>query len=109
LARLKVLQIHPCSDLKAQDQGLFTGKTFVLTGTLPRLSRDEASALIRNAGGSVTGSVSKNTDFLLAGENAGSKLDKAMELGVEVLSEEQFVVMLKKQKATPPPSQGSLL
>jgi DNA ligase (NAD+) len=57
--------------------GLLAGKTFVLTGTLPTLSRDEASALIREAGGNVTGSVSKNINFLLAGDAAGSKLDKA--------------------------------
>jgi DNA ligase (NAD+) len=69
------------------------GKTFVLTGTLPTLSRDEASALIRDAGGSVTGSVSKNTDFLLAGEEPGSKLDKAKELGVKILTEKEFLEM----------------
>ncbi len=69
----------------------FAGKTFVLTGTLPTLSRDEASALIREAGGNVTGSVSKNTDYVLAGESAGSKLDKARELGVEILTEEPIL------------------
>lgn len=83
----------------------FAGKTFVLTGTLPTLSRDEASALIRSAGGSVTGSVSKNTDFLLAGENAGSKLDRARELGVRVLSEKEFQGLLGGAKAE---AQGSL-
>lgn len=66
------------------------GKTFVLTGTLPTLSRNEASDLIRNAGGSVTGSVSKNTNYLLAGEDAGSKLTRAKELGVAVITEAQF-------------------
>jgi DNA ligase (NAD+) len=74
--------------------GLLAGKTFVLTGTLPTLSRDEASALIREAGGNVTGSVSKNTDFLLAGEEAGSKLDKAKELGVKILTEKDFLELL---------------
>jgi DNA ligase (NAD+) len=74
--------------------GLLAGKTFVLTGTLPTLSRDEASALIREAGGNVTGSVSKNTDFLLAGEEAGSKLDKAKELGVKILTEKELLQML---------------
>jgi DNA ligase (NAD+) len=58
------------------------------------LSRDEASALIRDAGGNVTGSVSKNTDYLLAGEEAGSKLDKAKELGVKILSEKEFLDLL---------------
>lgn len=64
------------------------GKTFVITGTLPTLSRDEAKSLLLGAGAKVTGSVSKNTDFLLAGEKAGSKLSKAESLGVEVISEE---------------------
>jgi DNA ligase (NAD+) len=68
--------------------------TFVLTGSLPTISRDEVSALIRDAGGNVTGSVSKNTDYLLAGEEAGSKLDKAKELGVKILSEKEFLDML---------------
>jgi DNA ligase (NAD+) len=81
--------------------GLLTGKTLVLTGTLPTLSRDEASALIRDAGGNVTGSVSKITDYVLAGESAGSKLDRARELGVKVLSEKEFIDMLGHQpKAT---------
>ena len=63
------------------------GKTFVLTGTLPSLSRDEARDLIEKAGGKVSGSVSKKTDYVVAGEEAGSKLDKAQELGVAVIDE----------------------
>ncbi len=68
----------------------FEGKTFVLTGTLDRYTRDAATQLIKERGGKVTGSVSKKTDFLLAGEEAGSKLEKAQKLGVKVLSEEEF-------------------
>jgi DNA ligase (NAD+) len=88
---------------------LLAGKTFVLTGKLPTLSRDEASALVRDAGGNVTGSVSNNTDFLLAGEEAGSKLAKAKELGVKILTEQEFLELLgTKVKVKPATNQGSL-
>ena len=72
----------------------FAGKTFVLTGTLPTLTREEATAKIEAAGGKVSGSVSKKTDFVLAGTGAGSKLAKARELGVKILSEQEFLAML---------------
>jgi DNA ligase (NAD+) len=72
----------------------FTGKTFVLTGTLPTLTREEATAKIEAAGGKVSGSVSKKTDYVLAGTEAGSKLTKAQELGVKILDEKEFLVML---------------
>jgi DNA ligase (NAD+) len=67
-----------------------TGKTFVVTGTLAKYSRDEIESLIKQLGGKATGSVSKNTSYLVAGESAGSKLDKAKKLGVTVLTEEEF-------------------
>ena len=73
----------------------YAGKTFVLTGTLPTLSRDEASALIKAQGGKVSGSVSKKTDFVVAGEAAGSKLTKANELGITVIDEATLLEMLK--------------
>jgi DNA ligase (NAD+) len=63
------------------------GKTFVITGTLPTWSREEATAIIKQYGGHVTGSVSSKTDYLLVGENPGSKLEKARQLGVSLLSE----------------------
>ena len=74
------------SERRAQG-GPLDGKTFVLTGTLPNLSRDEASARIKRAGGKVTGSVSKKTDYVVAGDSPGSKLAKAEDLGVEVIDE----------------------
>lgn len=72
----------------------FVGKTFVLTGTLAAMSRDEASEKIRDRGGKTTSSVSKSTDYVVAGESAGSKLTQAQKLGVQVLSEQEFVTML---------------
>jgi len=71
------------------------GKTFVITGTLPTMKRDEAKVLIEKAGGKVSSSVSKKTDFLLAGESAGSKLTKAESLGVNILTEEGLLEFLK--------------
>lgn len=73
---------------------LFSGKTFVLTGSLQNYSRDAAAALIKERGGSVSGSVSKKTDFVLVGEDPGSKYDKAKELKIRILTEEEFQKML---------------
>ena len=76
--------------------GIFNGQTFVLTGTLTNYSRIEATELIEQNGGQTSTSVSKNTNFVLAGENAGSKLNKAISLGVKIISEQEFEDMIKK-------------
>ena len=73
----------------------FAGQTFVLTGTLSRFTRDEASAIIESFGGKASGSVSKKTSYVLAGENAGSKLTKAESLGIRILTEEEFEDMIR--------------
>ena len=78
-------------------EGKFTDKTFVLTGTLPTLKREEAEQRILAAGGKVSGSVSKKTSYVLAGAEAGSKLDKANELGVPVIDEAEFLRMLDEE------------
>ena len=75
---------------------IFNGLTFVLTGTLPTMSREEATNLIEEYGGKTSSSVSKNTSYVLAGEAAGSKLVKAQNLGIKIINEDEFKQMLKK-------------
>jgi DNA ligase (NAD+) len=93
LTKNGVLVILPLDDLTAS-QSTFNGKSVVLTGTLTGLTRDEAKAKIRALGGDISGSVSAKTDFVIAGEAAGSKLDKAKSLGVKILSEKEFLQLL---------------
>ena len=99
LERLDRLGIQPKTERAASGSGAasgsIAGKTWVLTGTLPTLGRDEASAMIRQSGGKVASSVSRNTDYLLAGESAGSKLDKARELGVAIVDEAAFLKLVR--------------
>ena len=110
LARIRELKIRPERGALLRVSGtgsatggamlrapVFAGRTFVLTGTLPTLTREEATAKIESLGGKVTGSVSKNTDFVLAGEEAGSKLDKAQQLGIRILNESEFLKMYGSQ------------
>lgn len=80
---------------KIQQDSRFENMTFVLTGTLPTLKRSEAKELIERFGGKASGSVSKKTTYVLAGEEAGSKLDKAQQLGIEIITEDQFLDMIK--------------
>ena len=76
----------------------FKGMTFVLTGTLERFTREEAAGLIEAQGGKASGSVSKKTTYVVAGESAGSKLRKANELGIPVLTEDEFAALLEKEE-----------
>ncbi len=80
--------------VKEKKSNIFEGLTFVLTGTLPTMTRDEASELIKERGGKVSGSVSKKTSYVLAGEEAGSKLTKAKELGIRIIDENEFLAMI---------------
>jgi DNA ligase (NAD+) len=81
---------------KKKERGTaLAGRTFVLTGTLAHFTRDEAKKLIEDAGGRVSGSVSKKTDYVVAGSDAGSKLDKAKELKVSVIGEDELQKLLK--------------
>ena len=96
LRRLAELGLDMRSEREAQAlEQTLAGKTFVLTGTLPTYSRDEAKALIEARGGKVTGSVSKKTSYLVAGEKPGSKYDKAVSLGIPVLDEQALLALLE--------------
>ena len=94
LAQLPAPSMQPENAVSGSLKNEIAGKIFVLTGTLPTLKRDQAAALIEAAGGKVSGSVSKKTDFVVAGAEAGSKLEKAQSLGITVLSEEELLGML---------------
>ncbi|KKJ00945.1 NAD-dependent DNA ligase LigA [Prochlorothrix hollandica] len=102
-ADLQLVALAPDRPIAAPAPGPspLQGQTFVITGTLPSLSREQAKALIQQAGGKVTGSVSSKTDYLLAGEAAGSKLTKAQSLGVAVISESELLQRLAPPLATP--------
>ncbi|MFO7535098.1 MAG: NAD-dependent DNA ligase LigA [Kiritimatiellia bacterium] len=112
LARLKALGIHPKGDGTRHAAGApLAGKTVVLTGALAGFTREEATECVRAAGGSVSSSVSRQTDYVVAGGDAGSKLDKARELGVTVLDEKDFAKLLEKggaavEKKKPPVRAG---
>ncbi len=100
IARLKTAGLQLQSEVKTQNPAeknlQIAGKIFVITGTLPTLKRDEAKDLIQKAGGKVTNSVSAKTDYVVVGEDAGSKLEKAQSLGIELLSEAELLQLLSK-------------
>jgi DNA ligase (NAD+) len=93
LEELRSFGLNFVSEQKTTE-GALIGKTFVLTGTLPTMKREEAAALIEKAGGKTASSVSKKTDYVVAGEAAGSKLTKAQELGVKIIDESTLLAML---------------
>ncbi len=97
--RLRAAGIQFTGPKTVVKQGGLSGKSFVLTGTLPTLKREDAKERIEAAGGKVVGSVSSKTQFVVAGEEAGSKLDKAQALGIPVIGEEELIEMLEKASA----------
>ncbi|MGN0450223.1 MAG: NAD-dependent DNA ligase LigA [Ruminococcus sp.] len=96
IADLKSLGLKMKSSAPKSNSGIFSGKTFVLTGTLPTMKRSEASKIIEENGGKTSSSVSKKTSYVLAGEEAGSKLTKAQSLGITIITEDEFKAMLEK-------------
>jgi len=93
------VQFAGAPPVQTQQTGAIAGRSFVITGTLPTLKRDEAKALIEAAGGKVTGSVSTKTDYLVAGEKAGSKRTKAEQLAISILSEDDLRALLAESEA----------
>jgi DNA ligase (NAD+) len=91
MQRLRAAGLRLDEPRAAEVDGAFKGMKIVLTGTLPTLSRPEATELVENAGGKVTSSVSKATDLVVAGEEAGSKLEKAQQLGIQVIDEAELL------------------
>jgi len=98
VVRLRAARLKFEYTAKRKKGGALEGMTFVLTGTLPNLSREEATRTIEAAGGKVSGSVSRKTSYVVAGEEAGSKLDKARSLGVKVIDERGLLEMAGKER-----------
>ena len=90
IERLLAAGVHP-AEAEKKDEGVFTGMSIVVTGTLPTLSRNDAEECIRQNGGTAASSVSEKTAFVVAGEKAGSKLTKAESLGIEIIDEAEFL------------------
>jgi DNA ligase (NAD+) len=99
LRRVGILGIRPQGGAPSRAENAFAGKTFVLTGSLEKMTRPEAQELIRSRGGNVSGSVSRKTNYVVAGPGAGSKLADAKEHGVKVISEEQFLDLLDEKRS----------
>jgi DNA ligase (NAD+) len=97
IEQLMACGVNPIEEISPiNKEGVFFNKTLVITGTLPTLSRDQAKEMLEQAGAKVSGSVSAKTHYLLAGSEAGSKLDKAQALGIVIIGEEEFMRMLSQ-------------
>lgn len=96
IKELQSLGINPIEENESSEEAIFSGMTIVLTGKLETLTRDEASALIEKYGGNASTSVSKKTTFVVAGSDAGSKKDKAIALGIKIISEEEFLKLVNR-------------
>ena len=104
IERLRAAGLQFAYEVKRKAGGPFQGMVFVLTGTLPSLSREEATHLVESGGGKVTGSVSRKTNYVIAGADAGSKLDKAKSLGITVIDEAKLLELSGQQKPPAPPA-----
>ena len=96
ISEFKKLGLNLTEPVEEKKNSTFSGKTFVLTGTLPTLKRSQAAKIIENHGGKVSSSVSKKTSYVLAGEDAGSKFTKAQTLGIKIISEDEFFTLIKQ-------------
>jgi DNA ligase (NAD+) len=95
IEKLQSLEVNPKSEKRKKKSNILDGKTFVLTGGLSSMTREKAGEIIKDLGGKVSSSVSKNTDYVIAGESPGSKLAKAKEFGIKILDEEEFLKLVK--------------
>ena len=89
------LGVNPKNNYQINENQVLKGKSFVITGTLEKFSRDKAQEILKSLGAKTPSSVSKKTDFVIAGENPGSKLDKARQFGIKILTEEEFIKMVE--------------
>ena len=101
IAELKKAGVNMTAEKAEAAEGYFAGKTVVFTGSMTLMTRQEAKEIVTKQGGKATDSVSKNTDLVVAGENAGSKLEKANKLGVKVITEEEFAALLGDKEDEP--------
>jgi DNA ligase (NAD+) len=97
--KLRAAEVNLQGQRTGARQGVLSGLIFVVTGRLERFSRDEAESLIKRNGGAATSSITKKTDYLVVGAEAGSKLEKAQKLGTTLLAEDEFIALLRERRA----------